>query len=175
MRRGIVTSLLSSSRRPASVEAEEGPLLALLDAAVGKAFSALCRPVQKNLTVLTVAFLRVLGAIRGGQGQLSLAALFRVLPTPGTPHAREKRLHRFLRNPRLDPRSVTDGLARLIFGSRGRGLWPILFDQTKAGATQALFAGVPFQGRVGEYRIRLHHSFPIDFAKRRTASVKASG
>jgi len=47
----------------------------------------------------------------------------------------------------LDPRSVTDGLARLIFGSRGRGLWPILFDQTKAGATQALFAGVPFQGR----------------------------
>ena len=146
MRLGIVTSLLSSSRRPASVEAED-PLLELLDAAVGKAFSALCRPVQKNLAVLTVAFLRVLGAVRSGHGQLSLAALFRVLPTPGTPHAREKRLHRFLRNPRLDPRSVTDGLARLIFGSRGRGLWPILFDQTKAGATQALFAGVPFQGR----------------------------
>jgi len=146
MRLGIVTSLLSSSRRPASVEAED-PLLELLDAAVGKAFSALCRPVQKNLAVLTVAFLRVLGAVRRGHGQLSLAALFRVLPTPGTPHAREKRLHRFLRNPRLDPRSVTDGLARLIFGSRGRGLWPILFDQTKAGATQALFAGVPFQGQ----------------------------
>jgi len=147
MRPDIVTSLLSSNRRPASVEAQEGPLLALLDAAVGKAFSALCRPVQKNLAVLTVAFLRVLGAVRSGHGQLSLAALFRVLPTPGTPHAREKRLHRFLHNPRLDPRSVTDGLARLIFGSRGRGLWPILFDQTKAGATQALFAGVPFQGR----------------------------
>jgi hypothetical protein len=146
MRLGSVTSLLSSSRRPASIEAE-GPLLALLDTAVGKAFSALCRPVQKNLAVLTVAFLRVLGAVRSGHGQLSLAALFRVLPTAGTPHAREKRLHRFLRNPRLDPRSVTDGLARLIFGSRGRGLWPILFDQTKAGATQALFAGVPFQGR----------------------------
>src|ERR1700747_253877 len=124
MRRGIVTSLLSSRRRPASVESE-GPLLALLDAAVGKAFSALCRPVQKNLAVLTVAFPRVLGAASSGHGQLSLAALFRVLP-PGTPPAREKRLHRFLRNPRLDPRSVTDGLARLIFGSRGRGLWPIL-------------------------------------------------
>jgi len=76
---------------------------------------------------------------------LSGRPVFGLLPTPGTPHAREKRLHRFLRNPRLDPRSVTDGLARLIFGSRGRGLWPILFDQTKAGATQALFAGVPFQ------------------------------
>ncbi len=147
MRLGIVTSLLSSNRRAASVEAQEGPLLALLDAAVCKAFSALCRPAQKNLAVLTVAFLRVLGAVRSGHGQLSLAALFRVLPTPGTPHAREKRLHRFLRNPRLDPGSVTDGLARLIFGSRGRGLWPILFDQTKAGATQALFAEVPFQGR----------------------------
>src|SRR6266850_7505102 len=88
MRLGIVTSLLSSSRRPASVEAED-PLLELLDAAVGKAFSALCRPVQKNLAVLTVAFLRVLGAVRSGHGQLSLAALFRVLPTPG-PHMRAR-------------------------------------------------------------------------------------
>jgi len=62
MRLGIATSLLSSSRKPVSVEAE-GPLLTLLDAAVGKAFSALCRPVQKNLAVLTVAFLRVLGLV----------------------------------------------------------------------------------------------------------------
>ena len=77
MRLGIATSLLSSNRRPASIEADEGPLLALLDVAVCKAFSALCRPVQKNLAVLTVAFLRVLGAVRSGHGQLSLAALFR--------------------------------------------------------------------------------------------------
>jgi hypothetical protein len=42
---------------------------------------------------------------------------------------------------------VTEGLARLIFGKRGAGLWPIVFDQTKAGSTQALMAGVPFQGR----------------------------
>ncbi len=122
--------------------------MSLLNAAVGKAFSDLRLPVQKNLAVLTVAFLRVLGAVRSGHGRLSLAALFRALPTPGTPHAREKRLHRFLRNPRLDPRGVTNGLARLIFGSRGQGLWPILFDQTKAGTTQALMAEVPFQGRV---------------------------
>ncbi len=122
-------------------------MLSLLEKAVSQAFSTLRRPVQKNLAVLTVAFLRVLGAVRSGHGQCSLAALFRVLPTPGTPHAREKRLHRFLRNPRLDPRGVTNGLARLIWGSRGQGLWPILFDQTKAGATQALLAGVPFRGR----------------------------
>src|SRR5260370_24214097 len=99
MRVGIATSLLSSNRRPASVEAEEGPLLALLDAAVGQAFSALCRPVQKNLAVLTVAFLRVLGAVRSGHGQLSLAALFRALPNPGTPHARDERVLPLLHKP----------------------------------------------------------------------------
>src|SRR5258705_9494394 len=101
MRPDIVTSLLSSNRRPASVEAQEGPLLALLDAAVTKAFSALCRPVQKNLAGLTAAFLRVVGAAFSGQGQLSLAAPFRVLPTPGTPPAPGKRLHRFLHHPPL--------------------------------------------------------------------------
>jgi Transposase DDE domain len=148
MRRGVATCWLSGGRRRrASAEGEEEALLSLLDAAVSKAFAALCRPVQKNLAVLTVAFLRVLGAVRSGHGRLTLAALFRVLPTAGTPHAREKRLHRFLRNPRLDPRGITNGLAQLICGSRGRGLWPILFDQTKAGATQALLAGVPFRGR----------------------------
>ncbi len=125
----------------------EEDLLIELEAAVTGAFGQLRRSVQKNLAVLTVAFLRVLGAARSGQGRLSLAALFRVLPTAGTPHAREKRLHRFLNNPLLDPRGVTDGLARLICGRRGTGLWPILFDQTKAGATQALLAGVPFEGR----------------------------
>lgn len=125
----------------------EDELVSAIDAAVCRAFGGLRRSVQKNLAVLTVAFLRVLGAARSGHGRVSLGALFRVLPTEGTPHAREKRLHRFLANPRLDPRGVTDGLARLIFGKRGRGLWPIAFDQTKAGSTQALVAGIPFEGR----------------------------
>ena len=95
-----------------------------------------------------MAFLNVLGAARSGNGTLSLAALYRVLPTEGTAYAGEKRLHRFLDNRLLDPRGVTDGLVRLILGQRGRGLWPILFDQTKSGVTQAILAGVPFEGRV---------------------------
>lgn len=132
---------------PSSAEGDGDALLSVIDGAVSRAFGGLRRPVQKTLAALTVAFLRVLGAARSGHGRLSLGALFRVLPTPGTPHAREKRLHRFLANPRLDPRGVTDGLARLIFGRRGQGLWPIAFDQTKAGATQAFVAGVPFAGR----------------------------
>jgi hypothetical protein len=127
---------------------DDDRLLAALDAAVIEQFGMLRRTVQKNLAVLTLAFLRLLGAARGGAGRLSLAALGRVLPTLGTPHAREKRLARVLANPRLDPRGVTDGLARVIAGRRRAGLWPLLFDQTAAGSTQALIAGVPFAGRV---------------------------
>src|SRR2546425_10969532 len=119
----------------------------MMHAALCGSFQCLRRTVQKNLAVLTVTFLRLLGAARGGNGRLSLGMLFRVLPTSGSAHAREKRLRRFLENRRLDPRGVTDGLARLIFGRRGRGLWPILFDQTKSGATQALLAGGPFERR----------------------------
>jgi len=114
---------------------------------MAEAFSSLRRTVQNNLAVLTLSFVRVLGAARSGQGHLSLAALSRVLATSGTPRARAKRLHRFLDNTHLDPRGVTDGLVRLIFGRRGEGFWPILFDQTTSGATQALFAGVPYEGR----------------------------
>ena len=132
---------------PADADCDEAQLLQAIDASVSQAFGALRRTVQKNLAVLTVAFLRVLGAARSGHGGLSLGALFRVLPTTGTARAREKRLRRFLENRRLDPRGVTDGLARFIFGRRGRGFWPILFDQTKSGTAQALFAGVPFEGR----------------------------
>ena len=127
--------------------AEADDLVAAVEAAVAQAFGDLRRTVQRNLAVLTVAFLRVLGAARSGHGRLSLGALFRVLPTEGTAHAREKRLRRFLENPRLDPRGVTNGLARVIFGERGTGLWPLLLDQTAAGPTQALLAGVPFEGR----------------------------
>ena len=134
-------------RARASLDREEQELLSAIQAGVTHAFAGLRRTVQKNLAVLTVAFLRLLGAPRSGQGKLSLASLGRVLPTAGTAHAREKRLHRFLENWRLDPRGVTDGLAQLIFGRRGKGLWPVAFDQTQAGGTQALVAGVPFQGR----------------------------
>lgn len=129
-------------------EAPDAFLLEALLALTGRAFGTVRRTVQKNLAVLAVAYLRLLAAGRSGHGKLSLAALARMLPTCGTAHAREKRLHRFLDTPRLDPRGVTDGLVRLIFGQRGEGLWPVLFDQTQAGSTQALVAGVPCEGRV---------------------------
>ena len=154
-----------SAAAPVDIEGEE--LLSVLEASVTRAFGQLRRSVQKNLAVLTVAFLRVLGAAHSGHGRLSLGSLFRVLPTAGTPHAREKRLHRFLNNPLLDPRSVTDGLVRLVCGRRGTGLWPILFDQTKAGATQALVAGVPFEGRTLPLAV---YTFDYPWQEKRTMS-----
>jgi hypothetical protein len=114
---------------------------------VTQVFGHLRGSVQRNLAVVAVAFLRLLSGARSGHGRLSLGALFRVLPTAGTAHAREKRLRRFLENPRLDPRGVTSGLAQVVFGERGEGWWPIARDQTHSEATQALLAGVPFQRR----------------------------
>ncbi len=88
------------------------------------------KPLRTNIALLTVAFLLVLSAIRSGNGRLSLAALARALPTAGNPHSREKRLHRFLANLKLDYRTMTTCLAPLLLAER-RGLCPILIDQTK--------------------------------------------
>lgn len=72
-------------RARGSVEAEEAELRCALDGAVSRCFGMLARTVQKNLAVLSVAFLRVLAAARSGHGRLSLAALSRMLPTEGPP------------------------------------------------------------------------------------------
>ena len=109
-------------------------------------FSGLTKPLRKNLVVSTFAFILVLSAMRSGQGRLSLAALARALPTVGTAHAREKRLHRFLKNSRLDFRAVTGSLAAILLPSAKR-FCPVILDQTKSGSAQALLAAVPYAGR----------------------------
>jgi hypothetical protein len=109
-------------------------------------FSGLTKPIRKNLTVLTFAFLLVLAAVGSGQGRLSLATLARALPTEGTAHSREKRLHRFLKNSRLDFRTVTGSLAAILLPP-GRRFCPVILDQTKSGSAQALLAAVPYAGR----------------------------
>ncbi len=121
-------------------------LLKALAQLMDSRFSALTKPIRKNLVVLTTAFILVLSAVRSGQGRLSLAALARVLPTQGTAHAREKRLHRFLKNPRLDFRTVIGSLATLVLPP-GKRFCPVILDQTKSGSAQALLAAVPYAGR----------------------------
>jgi len=121
-------------------------LLEALSQLIEVRFSGLTRPIRKNLVVSTFAFILVLSAVRSGQGRLSLAALARALPTRGTAHAREKRLHRFLKNPRLDFRTVTGSLATILIPP-GKRFCPVILDQTKSGSAQALLAAVPYAGR----------------------------
>jgi hypothetical protein len=121
-------------------------LLGVLGQLMEVRFSGLAKPIRKNLVALSFAFLLVLSALRSGQGRLSLAALARALPTEGTAHAREKRLHRFLKNPRLDFRTVTDSLATILL-SPGKRFCPVILDQTNSGSAQALLAAVPYAGR----------------------------
>src|SRR3989454_12292704 len=104
-----------------------------MDAALCGSFQCLRRPVQKNLAVLTVTFLRLLGAARGGNGRLSLGMLFRVLPTAGAAHAREKRLRRV-------PGEPPPGSARGGRGSGPAGVRP-------AGARRGAPPVVPRRGR----------------------------
>src|SRR2546422_6259832 len=103
----------------------------MMDAALCGSFQCLRRTVQKNLAVLTVTFLQVLGAARGGNGRLSLGMLFRVLPTSGTAHAREKRLRRVLGKRPRGPRGGSDRLGPLIFGPGGPGPWAHPFCPTQ--------------------------------------------
>ena len=119
-----------------------GALFELIEAR----FSGLTKPIRRNVGVLVCAFILVLSALRSGQGRLSLAALARALPTEGTAHAREKRLHRFLKNPRFDFRTVTSSLAAILLPA-GRQFCPVILDQTKSGSAQALVAAVPYAGR----------------------------
>jgi hypothetical protein len=121
-------------------------LLGALSELMKVRFSGLKKPIRKNLVVLTFAFILVLSAVRSGQGRLSLAALARALPTQGTAHAREKRLHRFLKNPRLDFRTVTGSLATILLPP-GKRFCPVILDQTKSGSAQALLAAIPYAGR----------------------------
>jgi hypothetical protein len=121
-------------------------LIKALGQLVEARFSGLTKPIRNNLVVLTFAFILVLSAVRSGQGRLSLAALARALPTRGTAHAREKRLHRFLKNPRLDFRTVTGSLAAILLPP-GKRFCPVILDQTKSGSAQALLAAVPYAGR----------------------------
>lgn len=122
-------------------------LAAMVGVALEQAFRELRRSVRKTLALLCTSFLAVMAAARSGSGQLSLAALYRVLPVPSRPHSRENRLRRLLDNPRLEGRAVSTGLGRLLFARTRPGLCPVLFDQTKSGAVQTLFAAVPFEGR----------------------------
>jgi len=109
--------------------------------------------VRRNLAVVTVAVLVTLGAIRSGNGKLSLSALARCLPTKGVQKTRYKRLGRFLANKHFCPESMIPALVGLVLGwkrprQEARQLVPVLVDQVDIGGTPTIMAGVVHRGRV---------------------------
>lgn len=104
--------------------------------------------IRRNLVVVTVAVLEVIGAVRSGQGRLSLSALARTMPTKTDFKAQYKRLGRFLENKHFTPEAMIPALVNVVIGPLRQGLVPILVDQVDIGATPTLMAGVCHRGRV---------------------------
>jgi len=104
--------------------------------------------IRRNLVVMTMAVLEVIGAVRSGQGRLSLSALARTMPTGTAFKAQYKRLGRFLQNKHFTPEAMIPALVKVVIGPWRRGLVPILMDQVDIGGTPTLMAGVSHRGRV---------------------------
>jgi len=110
--------------------------------------------VRRNLAVVSVAVMCTLGAVRSGNGKLSLSALARCLLTDGVQKTRYKRLGRFLNNKHFCPEGMIPALVNLVVGwerrrkHKGEKLVPILVDQTDIGGTPTIMAGVVHRGRV---------------------------
>ena len=123
-------------------------LRGLIDARMG----GLRATVRRNLAVLSVAVICALGAVRGGNGSLSLSALARGMTTAGTQKTRYKRLGRFVNCKHFIPETMIPALVNLVVGRRrrreGESLVPVLVDQTDVGGTPAIMAGVVHRGRV---------------------------
>lgn len=125
----------------------DGALAEAVVLALEASFGELRKSVRTTLALVCTGFIALMAAARAGNGRLSLAAFYRVLPVKARPHSRENRLRRFLDNPRLEGRAISTGLGRLLLARTGPGFWPILFDQTQIGRVQTLVAAVPFEGR----------------------------
>jgi hypothetical protein len=111
-------------------------------------FSALSRPVRKNLAFLVEAFIALTSLLRSCNGELSLASVARALPLGTSFKHRYKRLNRFLDNRLFDPQGVAQGLFAVVVGLRRQRSIPVVLDQSTLGEAQLLMAGVPFAGRV---------------------------
>lgn len=119
-------------------------------------FGGVRATVRRNLAVVTVAVLCVVGAVRSGYGRLTLSALARCLPTEGDQKTRFKRLARFLAAKHFCPESMVPALVDLVLGGKaqrrtkkGNRRWvPILVDQTDVNGIPTLMAGVVHRGRV---------------------------
>lgn len=110
-------------------------------------FGCLRRPVRKNLTRLTGAFLRLALSVRFGYGGLHLTSVARVLPAGKKFKSSYKWLGRFLQCKYFDPSSLAECMLALILGKKPPPWVIVLVDQTTVDGVQVVNAAIPFQGR----------------------------
>jgi hypothetical protein len=104
--------------------------------------------VLKNIALVTYGLLTLFGGARGGNGWLSKAALARCLPLDVGPRERERRLYRFLSNPRVTPEAMIPLHVVLACGIGLSGPVPLVLDQTTIRGIETLLVGLVFSGRV---------------------------
>jgi hypothetical protein len=85
---------------------------------------------------------------RGGNRWLSKAALARCLPLDIGPRERERRLYRFLSNPRMTPEAMIPLHVVLACGLGLSTRAPLILDQTTIRGIETLLIGLVFSGRV---------------------------
>lgn len=104
--------------------------------------------ILKNIALLTHGLLTLFGGARTCHGWLSKAALARALPLATGPKAREQRLYRFLKNPRLTPEIFIPLHVALVCGLNSVERLPMILDQTTIRTIPTLLIGLVFEGRV---------------------------
>jgi hypothetical protein len=104
--------------------------------------------VLKNIALLTHSLLTLFSGARGGNGWLSKSALARCLPLDIGPRERERRLYRFLGNPRVTPEVMIPLHIVLACGIGLPGPVPLVLDQTTIRGIETLLVGLVFSGRV---------------------------
>jgi hypothetical protein len=104
--------------------------------------------ILKNTALLTYSLLTLFSGARGGNGWLSKAALARCLPLSIGPKQRERRLYRFLSNPRVTPEVMIPLHVVLACGLGLSARTPLVLDQTTIRGIETLLVGLVFSGRV---------------------------
>jgi DDE family transposase len=110
-------------------------------------FPQLRRPVRKNLTRLTCAFLRLALSVRFGYGGLHLTSIARVLPQGVNFKSSYKWLSRFLKCKYFDPSSLAECMLMLILGRKPPPWVIVLVDQTTIDGVEVINAAIPLEGR----------------------------
>jgi hypothetical protein len=120
---------------------------------LGRHFGASLLPTQlTNLILLTEALLY-------GQ-RLKIACLARHLPIPPSFHHRQKRLLRFVANPRVSPQCLFVRLLDMSLALYGKQtLLPVIVDQTDLPmGYQGLIASLPYHGRALPFAYAIFHT-----------------